>query len=258
MSQQCTSPTVFGQQCSEKFVTLLAGRPLGGQHQLSTPTHSPENPCVASTPAMEVVVQHAPSTTPRVAKVGSKHSAASLERDNTKLSSCHSLDVPKTLAECNRQLFTVKQGIGGLVAISSPATSCSKHSKLAILKWLLCYIIPMLDTAPSMQSTPIHATNMSSPSYSFPAVLSPFASYATPVATNIFEDSLLKESPDLEMLSEVALQTSPSAAHRDFLRHHHHNTTATASPGNPHICMHIHTDNFFVTGEESEVDISQR
>ena len=258
MSQQCTSPTVFGQQCSEKFVTLLAGRPLGGQHQLSTPTHSPENPCVASTPAMEVVVQHAPSTTPRVATVGSKHSAASLERDNTKLSSCHSLDVPKTLAECNRQLFTVKQGIGGLVAISSPATSCSKHSKLAILKWLLCYIIPVLDTAPSMQSTPIHATNMSSPSYSFPAVLSPFASYATPVATNIFEDSLLKESPDLEMLSEVALQTSPSAAHRDFLRCHHHNTTATASPGNPHICMHIHTDNFFVTGEESEVDISQR
>lgn len=128
MTQPCTSPTVFGQQCSEKFVTLLAGRPLGGQLQLSTPTHSPENPCVASTPAMEVVV-HAPSSTPRVATSASKYGAVSLEKDKTKLTS-YSLDVPKTLAECNRQLFTVKQGIGGLVAISSPATSCSKYSKL--------------------------------------------------------------------------------------------------------------------------------
>ena len=80
-----------------------------------------------------------------------------------------------------------------------------------------------------MQSTPIHPTNMSSPSYSFPVVMSPFASYATPVATNIFEDSLLKESPDLEMLSEVALQTSPSAAHRNFLLRHQYVTAA--SPG---------------------------
>ena len=88
----------------------------------------------------------------------------------------------------------------------------------------------VIGTVPSMQSTPIHGTNMSSPSYSFPVVMSPFASYTTPVATNIFEDSLLKESPDLEMLSEVALQTSPSAAHRNFLLRHHHHATA-ASPG---------------------------
>ena len=73
-----------------------------------------------------------------------------------------------------------------------------------------------------MQSTPIHASSMSSPSYSFP-VVSPFASYTTPVTTNIFDDSLLKESPDLEMLSEVALQTSPSASHRNFLRQHQRN-----------------------------------
>ena len=129
MTQPCTSPTVFGQQCSEKFVTLLTGRPLGGQLQLNTPTHSPENPCVASTPVMEVVVP-GPSTTPRVATSGSKYGAVSLEKDKTKLTSYHSLDVPKTLAECNRQLFTVKQGIGGLVAISSPVTSYSKYSKL--------------------------------------------------------------------------------------------------------------------------------
>ena len=110
-------------------MTLLAGRPLGGQLQLNTPTHSPENPCVASTPAMEVVV-HAPSSTPRVATSASKYGAVSSEKDKTKLTSYHSFDVPKTLAECNRQLFTVKQGIGGLVAISSPATSCSKYGKL--------------------------------------------------------------------------------------------------------------------------------
>ena len=140
MSHSCTSPTVFGQQCSEKFVTLLAGRPLGGQLQLScsTPSHSPENPCVASTPAMEVVVR-APSSTPRVATSSSKCSAVSLERDKTKLTNCHSVDVPKTLAECNRQLFTVKQGIGGLVAVTSPATSYSKHSKLQKPSWwILC------------------------------------------------------------------------------------------------------------------------
>lgn len=126
MSHSCTSPTVFGQQCSEKFVTVLSSRPLAGQLQLSTPTHSPENPCVASTPAMEVVV-HAPSSTPRVGSASKYAAAVSLERDKTKLTNCHSLDVPKTLAECNRQLFTVKQGIGGLVAISSPATSYSKQ-----------------------------------------------------------------------------------------------------------------------------------
>ena len=131
MTQHCTSPTVFGQQCSEKFVTLLAARPLGGQIQLSTPTHSPENPCVANTPAMEVVV-HAPSSTPRVPTGASKYAPVSLEKDKTKLTNCHSLDAPKTLAECNRQLFTVKQGIGGLVAISSPATSYSKHSKYSL------------------------------------------------------------------------------------------------------------------------------
>ena len=66
--------------------------------------------------------------------------------------------------------------------------------------------------APSMQSTPIHAPNISSPSYSFPAGLSPFASYTTPVSSNIFDDSLLKESPDLEMLSEIALQAGPAVA----------------------------------------------
>ena len=129
MTQPCTSPTVFGQQCSEKFVTVLAGRPLGGQLQLSTPTHSPENPCVASTPAMEVVV-HAPSSTPRAPVSASKYVTVSLEKDKPQLANCHSFDVPKTLAECNRQLFTVKQGIGGLVAISSPATSYSKHGML--------------------------------------------------------------------------------------------------------------------------------
>lgn len=130
MSQLCTSPTVFGQQCSEKFVTVLGGRPLGGQLQLqlNTPTHSPENPCIASTPAMEVVV-FPPSSTPRTASA-SKYVPVSLERDKTKLANSHSLDVPKTLAECNRQLFTVRQGIGGLVAVSSPAISYSKHSKL--------------------------------------------------------------------------------------------------------------------------------
>ena len=107
-------------------MTVLPGRPLGGQHQLSTPNHSPENPCVVNTPAMEVVV-HAPSSTPRVSSA-SKYVAVSLERDKTKLANCHSsVDVPKTLAECNRQLFTVKQGIGGLVALSSPATSQGKH-----------------------------------------------------------------------------------------------------------------------------------
>lgn len=131
MSQQCTSPTVFGQQCSEKFVTVLAARPLGGQLQLSTPTHSPENPYVASTPAMEVVV-HAPPGTPHVSSA-SKCVAASLERDKTRLTKCHSLDVSKTLPECNRQLFTVKQGIGGLVAISSPMSYYSRHSKLYII-----------------------------------------------------------------------------------------------------------------------------
>jgi len=52
----------------------------------------------------------------------------------------------------------------------------------------------------------IHAPNITSPSYSFPAGLSPFASYTTPISSNIFDDSLLKESPDLEMLSEIALQ----------------------------------------------------
>lgn len=129
MSQPCTSPTVFGQQCLEKFVTVLGNRPLGGQLQLNTPTQSPENPYVASTPAMEVVV-HAPSSTPRVTS-SSKCIPVSLERDKTKLTTYHSFDVPKTLGECNRQLFTVKQGIGGLVAISSPASSySSRHSEL--------------------------------------------------------------------------------------------------------------------------------
>lgn len=131
MNQPCTSPTVFGQQCSEKFVTLLGSRPLGGQFQLSTPTQSPENPYVASTPAMEVVV-HAPSSTPRVSST-SKYTPVNPERDKTKLTTHHSFDVPRTLSECNRQLFTVKQGIGGLVAISSPASSSSRHSKLCSL-----------------------------------------------------------------------------------------------------------------------------
>ena len=226
MSQSCTSPTVFGQQCSEKFVTVLAGRPLGGQLQLNTPTQSPENPYVGGTPAMEVVV-HAPSSTPRsrVASA-SKCVAASLERDKTKLTNCHSLDVPKTLGECNRQLFTVKQGIGGLVAITSPAASSySRHSELGDIIFVHIIVHCGTGTAASMQSTPIHTASMSSPSYSFPVVLSPLASYTTPVTTNIFDDSLLKESPDLEMLSEVALQTSPSAAHRDFLLHQQRNVT---------------------------------
>ena len=128
MNQPCTSPTVFGQQCSEKFVTLLGNRPLGGQLQLSTPTQSPENPYVASTPAMEIVV-HAPYSTPRVSSA-SKYTPVTLERDKTKLTTYHSSDAPKILGECNRQLFTVKQGIGGLVAISSPASSSCRHSKL--------------------------------------------------------------------------------------------------------------------------------
>lgn len=116
-----------------------------------------------------------------------------------------------------------------------------------------------------MQSTPIHSTSMSSPSYSFPAVLSPLASYTTPVTTNIFDDSLLKESPDLEMLSEVALQTSPSTAHRNFLLRHQQ-SVATASPGkihhtHAHTLTHCTVSNsviLFFTDEEGEVDTSQR
>jgi len=218
-------------------VTVLAGRPLGGQlQQLSTPTHSPEGACIASTPAMEIVV-FPPSSTPRTASA-SKYVPVSLERDKTRLANSHSFDVPKTLAECNRQLFTVKQGIGGLVAVSSPAISNNKHSMLHYF-WNFSFKTYFeTGTAPSMQSTPIHCSSISSPSYSgysFPIGLSPFASYTTPVPGNIFDDSLLKESPDLEMLSEVALQTSPSAAHRSLVPYPQIVTTVSVGK----IALHI-------------------
>ena len=132
MTHKSTSPTVFGQQYSEKFVTVLSSRPFGGQHQFKTPAHSPEQPCVVNTPVMEIVV-HPPTTnvTPKAVS-GAKQVTASLEKDKTKLTSVptqvgHPFEISRTP---NHQLYTVRQGIGGLMAIRSPANSCHKHGEL--------------------------------------------------------------------------------------------------------------------------------
>jgi len=128
MTHKSTSPTVFGQQCSEKFVTVLSNRPFGGQFK--TPAHSPEQPSVVNTPVMEIVV-HPPTTnvTPKTV-TGAKQVTASLEKDKTKLTSVPTqFEVSRTP---NHQLYTVRQGIGGLMVVPSSANPCYKHSELKI------------------------------------------------------------------------------------------------------------------------------
>ena len=128
MAYKSTSPTVFGQQYSEKFVTVLSSRPFGGQRQFKTPAHSPEQPCVVNTPVMEIVV-HPPTTnvTPKIV-AGAKQVTASLEKDKTKLiaQTGHSFEVSRTP---NHQLYTVRQGIGGLMAVPSPVNPYYKHGE---------------------------------------------------------------------------------------------------------------------------------